>query len=438
MRTRHRMLVTGSSASGAINGSYERIDHVNGSLGSAPYTMSAFDIPTVYTDENMKDGTGTNTINAVVHRKKHVIIDTATRPLTAPKVDGNGGVVQYHGIDPVWIPSNAYWARDIAAWDVNSTNGELPQRWSINAGFTPNEEEVKSDLYEKAANLKADVLLNLVEANQMWPAIRSLATAIPEMAYHWRKLRTQIRTASGAFLAWKFGVSPIIQDTVNVLQGMERLREDFQRHHDGDKNRSSKVIHVPVSFDHSSYNEGTFGPIVWGKRYYQGSLHKGPEIRYVLVTKPVVPYKTEIFKNLDFCLNRFATSPAQLAWELVPFSFVADWFVDISGLARLIDNVLRKPPYEVISFTRSVSYIVSSRMHHEYFNTGSGASLGRTLVGEVVCSHYERSLVSDTNLVFWNPRFGKNQAGISAALISQQLTKLAWGRSARLHEYKYT
>jgi hypothetical protein len=52
-----------------------------------------------------------------------------------------------------------------------------------------------------------------------------------------------------------------------------------------------------------------------------------------------------------------------------------------------------------------------------------GVRLERVLVTEEY-SHYDRSIATMGPLkVTWKPRFGKNQAGISAALISQALSK---------------
>jgi hypothetical protein len=125
-------------------------------------------------------------------------------------------------------------------------------------------------------------------------------------------------------------------------------------------------------------------------------------------------------------MRRFATSPASLAWELVPFSFVLDWFVDLRGTLQALDKLVGFSPYKVSSFTRSYSYELQSDYYLETYSPCNGSLLQRLRQCSASYRHYERSAgVSNSALPSWNPRFGKNQAGISAALIAQQLSKLA-------------
>jgi hypothetical protein len=130
---------------------------------------------------------------------------------------------------------------------------------------------------------------------------------------------------------------------------------------------------------------------------------------------------SQLSQAVAFASSRFATSPADLAWELVPFSFVVDWLVDVSGVLRLIDKILGFSPYEVVAFTRTHSYTLSTEAFLDVFTPCGGGKIG-TYFSTHEYKFYERSLASATALLSWNPRFGKNQALISAALITQALT----------------
>lgn len=375
----------------------------------------------------MIDSTGRAPSNKCIHRTKEVIIDGQMRPLIAPKLDGSGGRVAYAQLDPVWVPSNAYWLGGFTSWDVKSQAGELPVRWSVPASFTLNENVMKNDVLERARGLKADVALNIIESSQMWPSVRSLTQSLPKMAANWGNLRRVISTASGGYLAWKFGVSPILQDMVAVHKYAKRMSRDMKKYSEGATTRVSRSAAIPLAFDATPNQDGTYNGYVWGERTHVGNILKSPTVRYVLVAKPRSVDKA--VNRLDFFTSRFSSSPASLAWELVPFSFVLDWFVDLRGTLSAIDDAVGGIPFDIVNFTRSYSYELAANVDHTFRETCAGGVLSKSNVGQVRYLHYERIPVStSSSKPLWNPRFGKNQAAISAALIGQQLTKVAANR----------
>lgn len=393
--------------------------------------MSSASLDTHYIEEAMTDNTGRAASHPCYHKTMEVSIDTIQRPLVAPRVDGPGGKVVYTGLDPVWVPSNRIWLGPLSGWDVKSrTPGAYAPRWSVPAGFVLNEDSLKNDVLERARGLKADVALNIIESSQIWPSIRSLATSLPQMARNWKSIRKVIRTASGSYLAWKFGISPILDDAVSIVKYADRLKRDLRRYNERQKQRVSRTAILPFKFDDTPSTDGVYNGITWGQRTFVGTALQAPTVRYVLVVEPRAA--DECLKALDFVTSRFSSSPASLAWELVPFSFVLDWFVDIRGALRAIDNLVGGTPYKIVSFTRSLSYEVYALATHTYRHTCSGAILSRHDVGSVRYKHYERIPVSDsTKLALWKPRFGKNQAAITAALIAQQVTTAGASRLAK-------
>jgi hypothetical protein len=312
----------------------------------------------------------------------------------------------------------------VTSWPLTGEDSYLPPyRVTIDIDSF-DDAAVKSRCLDKASLLRADVLLNIVEANQMWPSIKGLCSSLPAMAQNWSKVRKVLKSASGGYLAWKFGISPVLSDMNAILSGMKSLKNDLKRHAEGEHFRVFAEGHPSRSFD------AVFDEI----RHFDGEipidfLHWGiverqrPTVRYVLVAKPKVQYKTSLFQKLDYALSRFATSPANLAWEKIPFSFVLDWFVDVSGALRMVDQAVGFSPYDIKSFTRSLSYEYDYTVEHEYKNACNGSSLGSYLAGTCSTSHYERQPVSADLPITLRNRFGKNQAAISAALITQMILK---------------
>jgi hypothetical protein len=336
-----------------------------------------------------------------------------------------------NGVNCVWAASqpNAWYENNsgiygyAGGWDVNS-NASLP--WGYILGASLDETTLQNAVLDRARGLKADMLLNAVEANQMWPSIKSIATSLPAMAANWYQMRKVIKTASGAFLAWKFGVSPVLQDMMAVHRYLPRIQEDVLRHAKGDKQRFSITAERVLTSTDGVYYQSSQNGFVVQRFSRQSKVVKPPVVRYVLVVKPSTKYHTAFMSKADLFMRRFATSPASLAWELVPFSFVLDWFVDLRGTLRNLDKLIGFEPFKISSFTRSFSYELQSDYYLETLSPCNGSQLQFFRQCSGSYRHYERSTGFTTGaLPSWNPRFGKNQAGISAALIAQQLSKLA-------------
>jgi hypothetical protein len=313
----------------------------------------------------------------------------------------------------------------MSGWQFLPLTPLPPPNWSISA--SPVDEAVlRNDVFDKASGLKADVLLDVIEANQIIPSVKSLAGCLPEMARNWKRIRKVLSTASGAFLAWKFGVSPLLADIGAIHNALPGISDAIQKFKRGDHKRVSRVVTCSSNFSRSQMTTPYLG-VNLNEASFFGSVIDAPKIRYVLVIKPNQRYASDAFNAAAVLASKFATSPANLAWEKVPFSFVVDWFVDLRGILRSIDNFVGFHPYEVVSFTRSFAYELKTRMEFK----GSSICNGGTLLysdpdaASMVYRHYERTPVSTApDGAVWSPRFGKTQAGISAALITQQLTKL--------------
>jgi len=392
-----------------------------------PVSYSGFAVAVVSqgVNERMEDGLGKGQPHDCKHRKLTYYLNDnpyyTASVVSAPKLGVTSWNLEQARLS---VYNSAVLFGDYLNWNLSDSS--LPPGWFMTPTTSADEVRLKEDVIEKARGLKADVLLNLVEANQIWPSIRSLTLCLPEMAYNWNKIRKVIRTAAGGFLAWKFGVSPILSDIMSIQRWFPKIAEDVKRHAEGRPSRFASSGKVVMAFAPGDESSIVLNGHETDHRYSQGFLSESPVVRYVLVVKPRDLTGSDAFgRTLDLLMSRFTTSPASLAWEKIPFSFIADWFVDLRGVLRRIDSMLGFEPYQVVSFTRSFSYGCSAQRFWDTFSPCSGAPLFNVTVGSADYKNYERSLVSmGGSPPTWKPRFGKNQAGISAALISQYLSKV--------------
>jgi len=390
----------------------------------------------------MADELGRNKANGVVHSKRIVNINIDDVPRTLPNGLPLGTVTYDAAHDVNWVQYRKSWMDGIVPWsyfDPGATT--FPEGWTVDTTHL-DENFLIENVLEKARQLKADVLLNLAEANQIYPAIQSIANLMPVLRFRWsdvQKLYRKIkslprsgksrdevyRNAANGFLAWKFGIAPLVRDIRSAVRAIPKLVSELERDGQSDGKRFSEVLELGVLCNTGYVNDYTLnGYSIYGHQM-QGTIQAPPTVRYVLVVEPNIKYLTKAFRDLGTIMGRFSTTPASFAWETIPFSFVIDWFVDVRGALRAIDNVLGYSPYKVKSFTRSYGYHLTSSIRLRCFTPCSGAEIFNDNAGTVEYKHYERSVVSSVpTWPRWRPRFGKTQAALTAALMTQQLTKV--------------
>lgn len=124
---------------------------------------------------------------------------------------------------------------------------------------------------------------------------------LPDMA---RKVNI---SASNLYLEWHFGVSPLISDiqaSAQVLTNPIPSTRIFG---------SSQEYGKYKTHSEDSANPGTYTDEWWDTRF---RYRQGAD---VAITNP----------NLALAGQLGLINPLSLAWEIVPFSFVADWFVNV-------------------------------------------------------------------------------------------------------------
>jgi hypothetical protein len=371
----------------------------------------------------MTDELGLGKAHGVVHRKTSRV-KTLIDIDYWPKQSIPYGTFQFGGSHAIQMRyySNSF-AESFFSFNVDSNGDQLPTGWTITYP-TVTDSVVVNDLKTKASELKADAVLNIVEANSTWQSLKQLAQCIPKMKENWKRLtkRNLLVTASSNYLAWKFGVSPIISDLTNIARFAPRMEKDYEKFVSGGRSRYSALYEGTASFYRPDTVAVINGVAVYTHKYSGFQYTIPPQLRYVLVTRPVNNvYLTDTFRKLSYIMTRFSSSPANLIWERIPFSFIADWFVDVRGSLDKIDGLLGHEPFKVLSLTRSKAYKFQNSMHFTQRNICTGTVQWSGLQAQSIDEHYERSVLSQGPKISWRPRFGKSQAGISAALIAQRL-----------------
>lgn len=144
--------------------------------------------------------------------------------------------------------------------------------------------------------------------------------------------------AANAWLEWTYAVKPLISDVKGSVDALYSNRDPYL-----------EVKTVRSSSSHQLYGEthhvSQSGDVL--ETRLVGTLKSSGSFRY-LVTNPFLA-------TLD---QLGLLNPVQLAWELYPLSFVADWFVNVGGL---LGNIV---PPQGVQFLEGYTYVKARGTSH--------------------------------------------------------------------------
>jgi hypothetical protein len=121
------------------------------------------------------------------------------------------------------------------------------------------------------------------------------------------------------WLEYQYGVKPLV---VDMYKTMRRMQE-FATYH-------LVKVRGTARMSRSGVNGGGFG--AYGGRE---TIHWTLEERMLIESVFRIPQS-----RLLSLAQYTSVNPASLAWELLPFSFVADWFMNVGGFLRNLESAL--------------------------------------------------------------------------------------------------
>lgn len=237
---------------------------------------------------------------------------------------------------------------------------------------------------------------------------------------------------SNLYLMWQFGFAPLISDMRKVMVSVKNLKSSLNRAvSDAGKQYSvtAKCFSTDITLVSNLINPLTgynrvYNPLN-SSYWHDQILYLATPVRIVGVSGVrTVKYSLASFQKLDYLMARFLTpGPASFVWERIPFSFVIDWFVDLSGLIDKLNNTLTGGTKQIKKCWLSEKYHLEVRaIKHQTSSWSSDSDGSPTAYNDI--SYYHREPL-DTNIsIVPSGRFGKKQALLSAALLHQLVAKL--------------
>lgn len=204
--------------------------------------------------------------------------------------------------------------------------------------------------------------------------------------------------AANAWLEWTYGVKPLVSDIRGSVDALFSNQDPYL-----------EIKTVRASSSHQiagdTHHVSPYGDEL--KTRLVGSVKSSGSFRY-LVKNPLLVSVQQLTNVLN---------PVQLAWELIPLSFVVDWFVDVGGL---LGNIV--PPLGV-EFLEGYTYVKARGTSHsnETLVFSSFNSVIHGTSTEVIKDRRGLSDFPRFQLIRPDISLTQNQIGSAVALLVQKL-----------------
>jgi len=233
------------------------------------------------------------------------------------------------------------------------------------------------------------------------------------------------KAASGLYLMYSFGIAPLFSDMRKMESVLRDTKSGLDKHL---RKRKKALVSVHRQCGYTfSYIDPVGGHDISyldvGSLRFRARL-SGDKNRRTCTVRGYrdVDYDSAAFKRLDYAVSRFGvTGPASFVWELIPFSFVVDWFLDLRHITNTLDNLLTGNSKRIVDICVSDKYQITES---GYLNSGYNPTTQGRLMCTVTTNQYTRNPVTSYNKIGVSGRFGKKQASLTAALLYQKVANL--------------
>lgn len=138
-----------------------------------------------------------------------------------------------------------------------------------------------------------------------------------------------VKKFANKYLAYKFGILPFLSDLKALATGWDDINNHIEMINlNQGKVISRTVTSGTVSGEYSYFTYNSLGSIVELKVPWTGYSRMKVRTR-------VVRRYTDQDKINAYC-DYYGASFAKVGWELIPYSFVCDWFVDVGSVIELL------------------------------------------------------------------------------------------------------
>jgi hypothetical protein len=185
--------------------------------------------------------------------------------------------------------------------DVQELQKEVSTRCLARRGLSD------SNLYESLAEIRSTLRL-----------IRRPLDSLQRLLSRAERGRGRLGAAADVWLTYRYGVMPVVRDIGAVIQGLEKKV--------GEVRRTTRASGNLTRFQNDTLTL-SYGTPAYTLTY---GVQKTDEV--VVRAMSLDEYMVDLYANIGFSTKGLVTLP----WELIPYSFVADWFVNFGDFLNAL------------------------------------------------------------------------------------------------------
>lgn len=224
---------------------------------------------------------------------------------------------------------------------------------------------------------------------------------------------------ASTFLTYSFAIAPTLSD-ISTMLNMSRKIEDAISDWN-EKAGKIRYFHWHISKDVNDNFTETLTPNPSYSITTDKELRVKSRATIALTGSPItVPKSIVMLKQMGF------DKPLSAAWELIPFSFILDWFTDIGGFLEQFETSRSPARFVIHDACFSTKRELFTRLKYKALSPSSGYSVSGSTVYESTSSYARTTIDPELlnndaimcQLRAWDPsnRFGGNQAILLGSL----------------------
>jgi len=191
-------------------------------------------------------------------------------------------------------------------------------------GYSVNTVNKCIDKLNEAVRGTLDLSIDVAESHQTVNMIRDCYKVLSRSSYYLYRMYSQLRRGNPTALAdlwlqYQYGVKPLMSDVYDTMKRVMHPENAY------------RTIRVRAS-DKQEYVD----------KYSFGTIGDGEAIETV---KTFISNRCEIKCDINTSQDSLASlagytslNPVSIVWELVPYSFVVDWVIDVGGYLRGLET----------------------------------------------------------------------------------------------------
>lgn len=229
-----------------------------------------------------------------------------------------------------------------------------------------------------------------------------------------KKGRYDPKKLSDAYLAYSFAIAPLVSDVqklVNFQQAVDKKMDDLDRlFAKGGMRRRISVFNQSAQVDQSNFAiESALGVVFTTRISTATSMKRWCTLRWVPIFSR--PYKSDAEKQKlarDLALGLNVHGAVETAWELIPWSFMTDWFTGVGTYLQAHNNSVPAQAVRRCVMTYQRTTVTYTRSDNNVAYSGGNATFTR--------ESKRRSTGLGTSLDVRLPFLSGNQLSILGAL----------------------